>query len=113
VACLGLLGLASFATLQRTKEIGVRKVLGASVPSIVLLLSREFVMLILIANLIAWPLAYWGIGAWLSTYAFHIELSVWLCLLPGILVCAVALFTVSIQTMKAARANPVKSLRYE
>jgi putative ABC transport system permease protein len=113
VACLGLLGLASFATLQRTKEIGVRKVLGASVSSIVVLLSREFIWLILIANLIAWPVAYWGITRWLENYAFHITPGIWLFILPSILVCAIALFTISIQTIKAARANPVKSLRYE
>jgi putative ABC transport system permease protein len=113
VACLGLLGLASFATLQRTKEIGVRKVLGASVSNIVILLSGEFIGLILIANLIAWPLAYWGINRWLSTYAFHIEPNVWLLLLPSLLVCIMALFTVSMQTIKAAQTNPVKSLRYE
>ncbi|QHT67038.1 FtsX-like permease family protein [Rhodocytophaga rosea] len=113
VACLGLLGLASFATLQRTKEIGVRKVLGASVSNIVILLSREFIGLILVANLIAWPLAYWGISLWLENYAFHITPSVWLLLLPSVLVCAIALFTVSIQTIKAAQTNPVRSLRYE
>jgi putative ABC transport system permease protein len=113
VACLGLFGLASFATTQRTKEIGVRKVLGASVNNIIFLLSKDFMQLILVSNLIAWPLAYWGIREWLQGYAFRIEVNMWLFILPALLVWVIALLTVSVQTIKAAKSNPVKSLRYE
>jgi len=113
IACLGLFGLASFTTTQRTKEIGVRKVLGASVSNIITLLSRDFIRLVLLANLAAWPLAYWGVSQWLSTYAFCINISPWLFVLPTLLVLFIALLTVSFQTWKAARQNPVKALRYE
>ncbi|MES2734429.1 MAG: ABC transporter permease [Bacteroidota bacterium] len=113
IACLGLFGLALFTTTQRTKEIGVRKVLGANISSIVLLLSKDFIQLVLIANLLSWPLAYWGISQWLENYAFRIEISPWLFILPTLLVLLIALLTVSFQTWRAARQNPVKALRYE
>ncbi|QHT67037.1 FtsX-like permease family protein [Rhodocytophaga rosea] len=113
VACLGLLGLASFATVQRTKEIGIRKILGASVNQIIYLLSKDFLGLVLLANLIAWPLAYWAMYEWLSTYAFRININPWLFIIPSILVFVIALLTVSLQTIKSAKSNPVKSLRYE
>jgi putative ABC transport system permease protein len=113
VACLGLLGLASFATIQRTKEIGIRKILGASVNQIIYLLSKDFLKLVLLANLIAWPLAYWGIYEWLSTYAFRISINPWLFIIPSILVFIIALLTVSLQTINSAKSDPVKSLRYE
>ena len=113
VACLGLFGLSLFTTAQRTKEIGVRKVLGASVSSVLLLLSKDFLKLILLANLIAWPLAYWGIRQWLQNYAFRIDISPWLFVLPTLLVLLIALLTVSGQTWRAARQNPVKALRTE
>jgi putative ABC transport system permease protein len=113
VACLGLLGLASFATVQRTKEIGIRKILGASVNQIIYLLSKDFLGLVLLANLIAWPLAYWGIYEWLARYAFRITINPWLFIIPSILVFVIALLTVSMQTIKSAKSNPVKSLRYE
>ncbi len=113
VACLGLFGLASFTTLQRTKEIGVRKVLGASVRSIVALLSQEFLQLILVASLLAIPLAYWVMDRWLAVYPFRIDLSWWFFALPLLLVLLIAMLTVGYQTIKAALANPVKSLRYE
>jgi putative ABC transport system permease protein len=113
VACLGLFGMSSFTVTQRTKEVGVRKVLGASVRDIVLLLSTDFIRLLLIANLIAWPLAYWGISMWLQNYAFSININLWLFLVPTFLVLLIALLTVSVQTIKAARANPVSSLRSE
>ncbi len=113
IACLGLLGLSLFTTTQRTKEIGVRKVLGASVASILLLLSKDFLKLVLLANLFAWPLAFWGIDTWLKNYAFRIPVSPWLFILPGLLVGAIALLTISFQTLKSARANPVKALRTE
>jgi putative ABC transport system permease protein len=113
VACLGLFGLVSFAISMRTKEIGVRKVLGASIGQIASLLTKDFIKLILLANLIAWPLAYWTIHSWLENYAFRIDLNVWLFILPSLLVLLIALITISFQTIKAARANPVKALRSE
>lgn len=113
IACLGLLGLAYFATIQRTKEIGIRKVLGASVDQMVYLLSKDFIQLVLVANLIAWPLAYWAIKQWLQNYTFRIEINPWLFLLPSLLVLFVALLTVSMQTLHSARSNPVKALRCE
>ncbi len=113
VACLGLFGLASFTALQRTKEIGIRKALGASLSSILLLLSKDYVKLVLLANLLAWPLAYWSIREWLENYPFDFPVSPWLFVLPAAGVLGVALLTVSYRTLKAARQNPVKALRYE
>ena len=113
VACLGLFGLSAFSMKQRTKEIGIRKVLGASVANILTLLSGDFVKLILVAGVIALPLAYFAIRQWLSNYAFHIEINFWLFALPMILIIVIAMVTVSVQTIKAALANPVKSLRQE
>jgi putative ABC transport system permease protein len=113
IACLGLLGLASFATLQRTKEIGIRKILGASNDQMIYLLSKDFMQLVLIANLIAWPLAYLAIRQWLQNYTFRIDINPWLFLLPSVLVVLIALLTVSMQTIRSARTNPVKALRYE
>ncbi len=113
VACLGLFGLASFTTLQRTKEIGIRKVLGASVPTILRLLYREFVWLLLIAFLIAVPLAWLSASRWLEGYAFRAGLSWWLFVLPFLVIAAIALLTVSYQSIRAALANPVNSLRTE
>jgi putative ABC transport system permease protein len=113
VACLGLFGLVSFATTQRTKEIGVRKILGAHTWHILVLLSKDFMGLILVANLIAWPLAYWGMSAWLENYAFKIPITPLLFVLPTLAVLGVAVLTIVLHTRKAARANPVESLRYE
>jgi putative ABC transport system permease protein len=113
VACMGLFGLASFTTLQRTKEIGIRKVLGASVPSILKLLYREFALLLLIAFVIAVPLAWYTVSSWLQGYAFRIDIHWLYFALPFIFMIAIALITVSFQTIKAAIANPVKSLRTE
>ena len=113
IACLGLFGLASFTATQRTKEIGVRKVLGASVASLVALLAKDFVILIGIAFLIATPVAYFYMKDWLADFAYRIELGPGVFLLVGILVLVIALLTVSYQTIRAARANPVMSLRYE
>lgn len=113
VACLGLFGLASFMTVQRTKEIGVRKVLGASVGQILQLLYREFAILVLIAFLVATPLAWYAADRWLQTYAFRTELSWMLFVPPFLLVLMIALLTVSFQSIRAALANPVKSLRSE
>lgn len=113
VACLGLFGLASFTTLQRTKEVGIRKVMGASIHSIVWLLAQNFVQLLGIASAIALPLAYWGIRQWLQNFAYRINLGWCLFIIPLALVALLALITVSYQTLKTARANPVDSLRYE
>ena len=113
ISCLGLFGLASFMTEQRTKEIGVRKVLGASVPGIVILLSKEFTKWVLIANIIAWPSAYFLMKNWLQDFAYRINLGWHIFVLSAILTLVIALLTVSYQAIRAAVANPVKSLRYE
>ncbi len=113
VACMGLFGLASFTTLQRTKEIGIRKVLGASVMSIVKLLFREFATLLLTAFVIAVPIAWLTTSNWLQGYAFRISLHWMYFAIPFIFLIAIALITVSFQSIKAAIANPVESLRSE
>jgi putative ABC transport system permease protein len=113
IACLGLFGLASFTVEQRTKEIGIRKVMGASVYGIAALLSKEFVMLVGVANLIAWPVAYYAMSKWLQNFAYRTDLRVETFVLGGILTLVIALLTVSAQAAKAARANPVDALRYE
>ncbi|MBV8391431.1 MAG: FtsX-like permease family protein, partial [Mucilaginibacter sp.] len=113
IACLGLSGLSLFATLQRTKEIGVRKVLGASISNIVLLLSKDFIKLVVIAILIAVPIAWHILHHWLQDFAYHITISWWIFALAGVLAVIIALATISFQSIKAAAANPVKSLRSE
>lgn len=113
IACLGLFGLASFMAERRTKEIGIRKVLGAKVAGIVLLLSKEFAVWVLIGNIIAWPIAYFIANKWLATFAYRINLGWELFIFSAILALAIAIFTVSYQAIKAAVANPVESLRYE
>ncbi len=113
IACLGLFGLSSFAAEARTKEVGVRKVLGASVPGITLLLSRELVGLVLIANIVAWPVAYYFMNRWLQTFAYRADLSFWIFMTAAILSLAIAVLTTSFQAIRAAKANPIKSLRYE
>ncbi len=113
ISCLGLFGLASYSAEKRVKEIGVRKVLGASVPNLVSLLSRDFVKLVCVAILIAWPLAWWAISNWMGEYAYHVPMSWWIFLVSGILALGIALATVSTLAWKAARANPVSSLRNE
>jgi putative ABC transport system permease protein len=113
IACLGLFGLASFTIVQRTKEIGVRKVLGASEGSIILLLSRDFAQLVLVASLIAWPAAYLVMKGWLQEYAVRIEPNAILFVGPALLVLLIALATIGFQTLKTARANPVNALRTE
>jgi putative ABC transport system permease protein len=113
VACLGLLGLALFATAQRFKEIGVRKVLGASVGSIVLLLSRDFIRLVLLAILVAVPIAWYVMHHWLQNFTYRIDISAWVFVASGLLAVVIALATISFQTLRAALANPVKSLRTE
>jgi putative ABC transport system permease protein len=113
IACLGLFGLVTYAAEQRTKEIGIRKVLGARVTSIVGLLSKDFTILVGIAALIAFPAAWWAMYKWLETFAYRTEISWWIFLVAGAVALAIALLTVSIQTIRAALANPVKSLRSE
>jgi putative ABC transport system permease protein len=113
IACLGLLGLSLFATAQRTKEIGVRKVLGASIPNIVMLLSKDFVRLIIYAFLIASPLAWLVMHNWLQNFAYRINISWWIFLAAGMLAIVIALVTISFQSIKAALANPANSLRTE
>jgi putative ABC transport system permease protein len=113
IACLGLFGLASYTAEQRTKEIGVRKFLGASSPGIVLLLSKEFAKWVVVANLLAWPCAYFLMKNWLQGFAYRSALSWWLFALAGSVALIVAMLTVSFQAVRAARANPVDSLRYE
>jgi ABC-type antimicrobial peptide transport system permease subunit len=113
ISCLGLLGLASFMAEQRTKEIGIRKVLGASVSNIVLLLSREFTKWVLLANIIAWPVAYFAMHKWLQSYAYSTNIALWSFILSGVLALVIASVAVSYQSIKAAVANPADSLRYE
>jgi putative ABC transport system permease protein len=113
IACIGLLGMASFTAEQRTKEIGIRKVLGGSVPGVVGMLMREFSKWVIISNIIAWPVAYYFMNRWLQNFAYRIDLSVWIFALSGLVAFCIALLTVSYQTIKAATANPVDSLRYE
>ncbi|MFQ5751728.1 MAG: ABC transporter permease [bacterium] len=113
IASLGLFGLATFATEQRTKEVGIRKVLGASVTGVVALLSKDFVKLVLLANVIAWPVAWWAMNKWLQNFAYRIDIDWWVFLLAGGLALLIALLTVSAQAIRAALANPVDSLRYE
>lgn len=113
IACLGLFGLSAYMATQRTKEIGIRKVLGASAGNIVTLLSGDFIKLVLIASVLALPFAYWVIQRWLENYAFHIDISWWLPLIPVCLLLLITFISVSSQTIKAAMANPIDSLRYE
>ncbi len=113
VACLGLFGLAAFMVQSRTKEIGVRKVLGASTPHLVMLLSREFIFLILLANLIAWPIAYYLMRDWLSGFAYQTDLNVLPFVASAIMALIIAFGTVSMQAIRAARSNPIDALRYE
>jgi len=113
IACLGLFGLTAFTASQRTKEIGIRKVHGASVSSIILMLSKDFTKWVLLANIIAWPVAYFAMAKWLQNFAYrtHLEWSVFV--LSGLIALIIAVLTVSYQSIKAARANPIDSLRYE
>lgn len=113
IACLGLLGLTSFTITQKTKEIGIRKVLGASVSDIFLLLSKNFTRLVALANIIAWPIAYYAMHKWLQNFAYRSSLSVWIFLMSGAVALVIALLTIIFQSINAATANPVDSLRYE
>jgi putative ABC transport system permease protein len=113
VACLGLFGLAAFMVSQRTREIGIRKVLGASARGISNLLIRDFIRLVLIGIVVASPLAYYFMQQWLANFAFRIDLQWWMFAAAGVAAVVVALLTVGFQSMRAALADPVKSLRSE
>ncbi|HWB23843.1 MAG TPA: ABC transporter permease [Chitinophagaceae bacterium] len=113
IACVGLLGLAMYATLQRTKEIGIRKVLGATTGSIFMILSSDFLKLVIISILLSFPLAWWAMHAWLQGFAYHVNVAWWIFILAGGASLFIALATISYQAIRAALANPVKSLRTE
>lgn len=113
IACLGLFGLATYSAEQRIKEIGVRKVLGATVVNLTSLLSKDFLKLVLIANGIAFPVAWWAVNQWLREYAYHVNVEWWVFILAGLIAIGIALVTVSYQAIRAALSNPVKSLRTE
>jgi putative ABC transport system permease protein len=113
IACLGLYGLTAFTIEQKVKDIGIHKVLGASVSNIVFLISKNFLWLIIFSNAIAWPVTYFAMNKWLQNFAYRIDLTIWPFLLAGLAALVIALLTVSWQAIRAATANPVKSLRYE
>ncbi len=113
IACLGLFGLSSFIAEQRTREIGIRKVLGASIYKICSLLSKEFTQWILLANIVTWPIAWYAMNKWLQNFAYRIDITIWPFLLAGLTAMVIALLTVSWQVIRTALANPVESLRYE
>ena len=113
IACLGLFGLASFTAEQRTKEIGVRKVLGASVVNLLFLMSKEFTKWVLTANILAWPIAYFLMKNWLQSFAYHTNLSWLIFVSTGAVALVIALITVSYQSVRAALINPVDALKYE
>jgi putative ABC transport system permease protein len=113
ISCLGLFGLASFMAEKRTKEIGIRKVLGASITGIIILLNKQFTKWVLIANIVAWPIAYYAMSKWLQGFAYRINLGIWTFALAAVVALVIAVITVSYQSFKAALANPAESLRYE
>ncbi|MDH4271609.1 MAG: hypothetical protein OEW18_06500, partial [Candidatus Aminicenantes bacterium] len=113
LSCLGLYGLASFTIERRTKEVGIRKVLGATLPGVFFLLTKEFLKWALLVNLISWPIAFFFMNKWLQTFAYRIHLGVGTFVFSSVIAVAIALLTISFQTVKAGTANPVDSLRYE
>ena len=113
IASLGLFGLASFTAEQRTKEIGIRKVIGATTPAIVLMLSKQLMGNIVISNIIAWPLAYWLFHNMLQLFTYRTEINIWTFILSAVVVLGIGFFTVSYQSVKASLSNPVNSLRAE
>ena len=113
IACLGLFGLASYTTEQRTKEIGVRKALGASIPGIVVMLSKQFTKWVFLSNIIAWPIAFYFMNKWLQSFAYRIDIGIWIFIFSAIISFFIACITVVYQSIKAANVNPVKSLKYE
>jgi len=113
IGCMGLFGLVALTVEQRVKEIGIRKVLGASVLNIMALLSKNFLLLVLISSVIAFPVAWWAMHKWLQDFAYRINISLWVFVIAGISALLIALLTISFQAIKAAMANPVDSLRTE
>ncbi|MFO7827982.1 MAG: FtsX-like permease family protein, partial [Bacteroidales bacterium] len=113
IACLGIFGLASFTAEQRTKEIGIRKVMGASVTGIIRLINKEFIKLVILSNIIAWPVAWYFMRNWLNNYTYRIDLTLWPFLISALIAISIALISVSYQALKASRTNPVNALRYE
>jgi putative ABC transport system permease protein len=113
IACLGLLGLAAYTAQQRTKEIGIRKVLGSSSSGIIMMLSREFMKWVMISNVIAWPAAYFVMSQWLQNFAYKTSIGLWIFILSAFLSLLLAVLAVSFQAFKAGTADPVNSLRYE
>ncbi|HUU52122.1 MAG TPA: FtsX-like permease family protein [Candidatus Heimdallarchaeota archaeon] len=113
VSCLGLFGLASFMTSKRIKEIGVRKVLGATAGRIAVLLSKQFIKWVIFSNILAWPISYYLLSRWLENFAYRMNLGPMPFLVSGAAALSIAVLTVSFQAIKAALANPVESLRYE
>jgi ABC-type antimicrobial peptide transport system permease subunit len=113
ISCLGLFGLASYTAERRTKEIGIRKVLGASVRNITTLLSKDFLLLIGISSVIAFPLSWWAMHNWLQNYAYRVGINGWVFIAAALIAFLIALLTISFQSIRAAMANPVKSLRTE
>jgi ABC-type antimicrobial peptide transport system permease subunit len=113
ISCLGLYGLVSFTAEQKTKEIGIRKVYGASVQNIIYMISREFVRLVILSSVIAFPVAYYVMSRWLQNYAFYTSLNIWIFLVSAALSIIITILTVWYQAFKAARANPINSLKYE
>ena len=113
IACIGLLGLATFIAQQRTKEIGIRKVLGASVTNLVAIVSKDFLQLIVLSTIIAAPLAWWSMNAWLQDFVYRIEINWWVFVVVGLVAILIAFVTIGTQSLKAALANPVESIKSE
>jgi putative ABC transport system permease protein len=113
IGCLGLFGLSSFTAMQRTREIAIRKVLGSSIRKIVILLSADFLLLVGLGIVIAWPLSYWLMDNWLANYPYAVDIQLSSFLISGLVVVGVAVLTITYHILKSAIANPVKSLKYE
>lgn len=113
IACLGLLGFAAISAEQRTKEIGIRKVLGTTVLDVTVILSSEFIICIVVANIIVWPVGWYAMHKWLQNFAYRVNIGVWVFILSASLALFIELIAVSYQAIKAAAANPIESLSYE
>jgi putative ABC transport system permease protein len=113
ISCLGILGMAIFSTQKRTKEIGIRKVIGASIQNILVMLTKHYTLWVLFANIFAWPIGWYAMNRWLQNFTYRIEMNWWMFALASGSALLIALLTVSWQAVRAARANPVESLRYE
>jgi putative ABC transport system permease protein len=113
IACIGLFGLASYSTIQRKKEISIRKVLGAMPRNIIIILSKDFLILVIVASLIAFPVALWVMYKWLQNFSYRVDVSWWVFLLAGSIAALIAMLTISYQAIKAAIVNPAKTLKTE